>query len=384
MESTISAGTARVRAADALRRWIAEGRLAAGSVVPSERDLAVALQASQPSVHRALALLEAEGLVVPGVGRERRVRSASRSGLMSHVLVVLSSMRRAKHHRTTGFSDHIAQAAHDAAAEARWHSLAAHPGRFDAEVLNSLLAERPAALVLPEIAHLPGASAAAIQRLRTAGIAVAVNADGPVADGADRACADHAAGCGLLVNYAAKRGRSRILPVWEERAVRGWWHPARAAGLRASASTAGVYCGDELVVRLGQLPGDAWGAPDAVQIHFQAATQVYADALAPILSGPHAPDAICVHTDADAAAVGAACRRLGREPGHDLDVYGYDGYLADLPLRMFADGLVQASVDRDNPAIGRALVELAIARCEGRLTDEPVTRYTLPRLMTTF
>lgn len=383
MESIKSLGTARVRVADELTRWIRSGRLAPNSVLPSERELALLLGASQPSVHRVLAQLEAGGLVKAGVGRERRV-CAMRTPLMTHILVILATWHRAKHQRTTGFIDHITEAAHEAAAEASWHALAAHPGRFNAETLDGLIAERPAAIILPEISLLPGDPASAIHRLRTVGIAVAVNALGVSAGGADSAVADHALGAELLVRYAAARGRRRILPVWTALAAAGWWHAERTRGIRRGAAEVGLAVDDDLVVTLGHIAGDPWGGPEAVRVAFAAAATAWAEHLAPVLAGPLAPDALLVHTDVDAAAVGAACRLLGREPGQDLDVFGFDAYLADLPLRPLAEGMIQASVDRDNPAIGRALIELAIARSEGRLPEEPQQQFIRPSLVTQF
>jgi len=383
MESINALGTARVRVADELTQWIRSGRLVSGSVLPSERQLAVLLGASQPSVHRGLAQLEASGLVVAGVGRERRVR-AMRSPLMTHVLVVLATWHRAKHQRTTGFTDHITEAAHEAAAGSRWHALAAHPGRFDAEMLDGLIAQRPAAIVLPEITHLPGDHASAIRQLRQAGIAVAVNARGASIADADSAVADHAAGASLLVTYAAERGRRRILPIWTSEAAAGWWYAERTSGIRRGAAATGLRVAPDLVVTLGQIAGDPWGGPEAVLVAFAAAAAAWAAHLAPVFASREAPDALLVHTDIDAAAVGAACRLLGREPGRDVDVFGFDAYLADLPLRPLAEGLIQASVDRDNPAIGRALVELAIARSEGTSADEPQLRLIRPTLITTF
>jgi DNA-binding GntR family transcriptional regulator len=53
---------------------VAAGRLRPGDVVPSEAELADRLCASRGTVRRALAELEAAGLVVTRQGRRRRVR----------------------------------------------------------------------------------------------------------------------------------------------------------------------------------------------------------------------------------------------------------------------------------------------------------------------
>ena len=58
------------RLAAALRAAIAEGRLAAGAPLPSERAMAAGLSVSRITVRQALAPLVAEGLIMtrPGAG----------------------------------------------------------------------------------------------------------------------------------------------------------------------------------------------------------------------------------------------------------------------------------------------------------------------------
>jgi GntR family transcriptional regulator len=61
------------RVQTAIREAIRNGRLAAGSVLPSEKELEVEYGVSRITVRRALEELEREGLVMRGQGRQARV-----------------------------------------------------------------------------------------------------------------------------------------------------------------------------------------------------------------------------------------------------------------------------------------------------------------------
>ncbi|WP_431934353.1 GntR family transcriptional regulator [Nonomuraea jabiensis] len=66
--------------ASELRAQIERGELAAGAVLPSEKELRQRYEASRATVRQALGVLEREGLVVVEHGRGRFVRQDQREG----------------------------------------------------------------------------------------------------------------------------------------------------------------------------------------------------------------------------------------------------------------------------------------------------------------
>ncbi|MDA3959688.1 MAG: GntR family transcriptional regulator [Planctomycetota bacterium] len=369
---------ARIRAVATLRSWIEDGTLVAGSCLPSERALASQLEVSKPSVHRALQVLERDGLISPAVGRTRTVYGSVGSSLLAQTVVVLSSHKKAKHHASTGFSDHVAEGAHAAVSDAGWHSMAFHPDRADASGVRALLAQRPVGVLIPETRE---ASLDIATRLRDAGVPVVVNIDGPAWVGFDRVASDHAAGGARLVELLAARERRRLGTVWNKGAQRGWWHAPRMAGMSAAAAAAGLAPVQLAMVASASPKQDPWADDTDTAAYLEQYGRNYLGQIIELLSGPEPCDGLMVHTDTDAVAVAMACRLFGLEPGRDIDVLGYDYYLPDLPYSADARGLLQASVDRDTHGQGEALVAVLQRRLiEGG--DPGFIQHVQPRLIT--
>jgi GntR family transcriptional regulator len=76
MKTDTDAAPLYVRVQTAIREAIQNGRLAAGSLLPSEKELEIEYGVSRITVRRALEELQREGLVVRGQGRQARVAEA--------------------------------------------------------------------------------------------------------------------------------------------------------------------------------------------------------------------------------------------------------------------------------------------------------------------
>lgn len=370
---------ARVRAVSALRRWIADGTLPAGSCLPSERALADRLSVSKPSVHRALQVLERDGVISRAVGRTRTVFGSLAPGLLAQTVVVLAPAKEAWHRASTGFTDHVAEGAHDAIAQAGWHSLAFHPERADERGIAALLAQRPAGVVLPEPRDRGRPAHELAARLRDGGIPVAVNADGGAWAAFDRAVCDHHAGGAALVRFLQSRGRRRLATVWTPGAAGGWWHRARMAGMAAAATEGGIAAPHLHVAAAPEPDGDPWAAAADTAAYLEQHARNWLGQVVELLRGPQPVDGLLVHSDGDALAIGRACRLLGLEPGRDLDVVGFDHALPVLPHFDRAAGLVQATVDKCNRDQGAALVALLLERAAA--TTPAVVRRVQPELV---
>ena len=67
--------------------------------------------------------------------------------------------------------------------------------------------------------------------------------------------------------------------------------------------------------------------------------------------------------------------------GRDIQVAGYDGYLAMCEERKFEPGLPAATVSKQNQRMGEQMVEVLLDRIGGKLPEGPQTRVVRPRLV---
>lgn len=86
-------------------------------------------------------------------------------------------------------------------------------------------------------------------------------------------------------------------------------------------------------------------------------------------------------TDGAAFIAAAACRELGFAPQRDVLIVGYDNYWLDCEERKWEKVAPLATADKRSMQMGRELVELAVARREGRLPASPVHRLVKPDLV---
>lgn len=83
------------RIADRLRKRITSGRYPAGEVLPSEAELCAEFRVARNTVRRALALLEADGLIVtvPSKGRVVRHRDGSPDAVPYRYVQIAAELR---------------------------------------------------------------------------------------------------------------------------------------------------------------------------------------------------------------------------------------------------------------------------------------------------
>ncbi len=360
-----------------LRQLIADGRFAVGTPLPSERELARILGLPQPTVHRAVAALEADGTVSPADGHPRLIHPPI-PGTLDRTVVVLGGGRQAKHTEAPGFSDHLQQAAHAAAAQQGWTGLAFDPRLLDEAALDRLIAGRPVGVLLSDLANRRLAVADLAARLAAARIPLVACDDSPAYASCDRCISDHAAGAGLLVDWLVARGRRRLLMAWERSVQSGWWYQPRVAGYRAALTTAGLPVFDPvhvapLVDRL-----DVWAGDGPVRAWIEDHSRHWVGWLTEPLRRERI-DGILVHTDGDAFAVRAALTVMGVADG-DVDVVGYDDVARTSPFASLAAPPL-ATIDKLYPLQGERLIHLLADRVLGRLPKHPEVRLLPPRLV---
>jgi DNA-binding LacI/PurR family transcriptional regulator len=103
--------------------------------------------------------------------------------------------------------------------------------------------------------------------------------------------------------------------------------------------------------------------------------------LMPYLSQPGSVDAIMVTSDGVLASTAAACRLFGITPNREVLLVGYDNFWPDDARRKFEPIIPAATVDKRNQIIGEQLIDLLLARANGKLGESAEHRLVQPQLL---
>ena len=386
MPTKAVSSTPKYRAlAESLRLRIASGDLKPGDRLPSFAEMRAQQGITQPTMERAHALLERDGLIRREQGRGTFVLdpaappAPSRSlSLMGHTVAILTADEQGASqygHRYSGWREYITGGAVDAARDARLHALTVHPDRLDEAGLADLVAAQPAGIAVMEIEGMSGKLLSTIETLASSGIPLALYGNPPEFAGHDRVTSDQEAGANALTRWMIAAGRRRILQVWPAPAD-GYWYAERLAGYRRAMEEAGLEPLSPLLVPL-HVP-DYHGRE-----RFEHLSRAYAGYLAGAVLGADPCDAILASSDGDVFAIGAACRLLQRDPGRDILIAGYDNYWQESDERDWEATVPAVTIDKDNRALGAALIELLRERASSRLPDGPQHRRIAPKLVVT-
>jgi DNA-binding LacI/PurR family transcriptional regulator len=248
------------------------------------------------------------------------------------------------------------------------------PGDLRKSDIDYFLQNPPAGAILvgePVITELMLQTA---QQLQEAGVPVVVYGNEPELRLFDRVISDHEQGNYELTKWLIKRGCRRILQVYPETIERSYWLDMRKQGyLRAmrESSLAPISPSVHLF----------WTPPESNAHLFDMAAKVMAQHLAPYLTGDENVDALMAVTDGEVYVLAAACRLLGKDPNKDVLLVGYDHYWEDSHEREMESVVPVATIDKRNPELGIALVQLLNERLENQLDDTPQCRMLEPRLI---
>lgn len=389
-------------AIEAIRAVILAGELAPGRPLPSERALASRFGISRTTVRAALARLEAENLVTR---QDRRVRcvkndapsfesvpspasgSASGSAFVSggpdaasgnvhagpraplaQTVAIISDIdpKTLRDGGSPGWSWSIYRGAAEVVIDTGRGVLPIDDAPESLARARWMASTPPCGLVvITARAPVLGDGRALLDALRLGALPVAAYGDTRDWPGCATVASDHAAGSRLLVEWLARHGRRRILccgrradgdtPSWALRRREGYEQACRDGGLPVLPGCS-----------LPTFPNaDRNAEASDAQAHMAAGY------LLPFLRGPEPVDALMAASDAEVPSLVAACRLLGRTPGRDIDVAGYDHYWAECKGRAFEPTPPAVTVDKRNVEIGRALGRQLLARIEARPGDTP-------------
>lgn len=335
-----------------LLKMIATGRLQPGQPLPTELALSAECQVPQPTVHREIKRLIAEG-VVELDRRGRRVVSIRRGGLLSRTVVLCTTFAEPETIRTSSLDTweinlELCTEQHlIALGYLSWRV----PGRrFGEREIGLLGSDGPCGVVL----FSDGMEAAQVGSLRTAftaaGISVVVHGSPNEHPGVDVVASDQESGGAAVAAWLADQGCRRLLIQMESAASTPLphWFASRLSGIHRGASAAGL-AEPAILVKPQGIEG-SYGE----RSRFDAEAQLMADAIRPHLSGPM-PLGIVATSDGEVPRIWAGIRRLGLQPGRDILLAGYDGYWDDLLERRWEPTPPSVTVDKGNDRIGEQL-----------------------------
>lgn len=360
----------RALAVHRLKALIRSGELAAGSDLPTERALSNRLDLPRATVNRAIALLQEQGVVRHAGGRRRVVVGLPGSGPLAGTVVVLAPpLERSEEALGPAHSEHLTFGVMSELRVAEWRALILDCRDTTVEDLAVLAAEHPLGVVVAPIGVGatvdPDELAEALTPFTAYGVPVVAFGDEPGTQ-FDRVVHDHEAGAFLVTRWLIERGRRRIVQHLVEEQSHMAWCRARRAGYERAMREAGL---EPLpVLHTPWQPDLPASEVEAVDRSARQLVGFLMASLAPEAEQP--ADALFVASDLLLPQIARACRLVGREPGDDLLVAGYDNACA---------GTGESScvtVEKGYYRCGQALVRLLQQRlAAGR---GPVQRVLMP------
>lgn len=366
----------RVRALRQLRQMITEGILPHGQNIPPERDMAARLGVSLSSLQRALKVLEQEGMLIRGSGRDRMINHPLHevAGMLANTVLIMGDegYTEALINPIRGWAAFIAVGALHSLSAGGQHTMAVNPAELTVQRMEHLLSGKPSGVLIPEIFIPKWDSTAWANLCIKANVPVVLYGDEAGYQDFDRVVADHEAGVYELTRFLLTRGRRNILQhISSHRSFR--WLTARRRGYERAMREAGLEPLPALDVHmdLGAVP---W------EILLQVQRQSALGALVEV--GPeHDIDAIMAVSDGCVTPFCHAIKAWGRVPNVDIDVVGYDDYWKGsvLPYDLPPETPL-ATIDKNNMESGQQLVALLRDRIAGNLPPEPQCRLIAPTL----
>ncbi|MBT3381284.1 MAG: substrate-binding domain-containing protein [Lentisphaerae bacterium] len=241
------------------------------------------------------------------------------------------------------------------------------------QTLTAIESTPPAGVVCdelyPEMNTAHRMLAETVLPLRARGIPVLAVGNDPGVGQFDRVASDQCHGVFKLMSWLAEQGCRRILPAWHAPSPTDWV-PMRDSGYQLAASELGLAALRNPLQVLDPAPQSLEGSE---------AIGTYARALKPFLTGDAPADAIMLTEDRQLPFAAAACRQLGRRPGKDVLLAGYDNTWQAFDVA--ACDAPAATIDKDYRGEGRELANLLHERLTGQLPDTPQIRWIPPRLV---
>ena len=363
-----------------LQRWIADGKLAPGDRLPSERVIASQLGVARNTVRKALDIMFDQSLLTKDSKGGRAVAQSGVGWLNQAVLILTArSDIDVDAQPEAGYLEEIGFGAARAVRQRRMHAVSLNPDTLTDADINKFRSEGPVGVLIPEVSS----GGEVNQRLSDlfdaiGGRVVLCGGHPDLALRFDRVVSDQAMGSYELTRFLIARGRRRILCFWTH-GDKGHWFPSRYEGYQRAMQEAGLKP-LPFAVAPGQLRPGPMTIEERQQVFF-GNTHLTAGCLLPQFQQFEGVDALMVATDGDIAATASACRLFRLNPGKNIEIVGYDNYWMHWSEREFEAYIPPASVDKNNIQMGVEMVRLLIDRVGSALPPQPQIRSVEPRLV---
>ena len=369
------------RAVRGVYRLIRGSRWTEGQRLPAEEALADLLKVSRSTVRKALDVLSQQGVV-----RRERNRGCivlrneePEAALVSRAVVVVNDLLSPSETSREGASSHgIKQGMLDAAEQLGRTAFLMPVSSIQPSTTRQLMDARPQGLVMLCWRACSPDARRFSALIHEAGIPVVAFGMDEVPEAVaryDRVATDHESGTRKLLELLARRGCRRILRVWTPPGDCTWI----AAHNRAYEKTVPAL-GLEVLPPV-YIPGIPEQRDDVDA--FNGRVRHFVGYLAEYLVAANPVDAIMVATDSESFNVASACRLLGRRPGVDVLITGYDNYWPMAFERKFEPTVPFATVDKNNALIGAELIRLLDERIAGPSARPPQFRCVEQEVMET-
>lgn len=389
MNTTALSSSGRV-VYDRLSDKISSGKLENGERLASERSLAVEMKVSQAAVQAALRKLQAEGMIRSVSPRIRVVEQIpSRSlNLLQNTVVIPTKIQlpSVDNPRPQNVMGHRLLLGATRAAQLRgWNTLTLTPRTLKDDTLHSLIRETPRGVILIGGLSMEKQFAEkTILTLREAGIAVTAYGDDFTPRMLDRLpCdivrSDPISGGRELVQFFIEKGCRQFALLWDEKSSADptlTWLQERTKGCVKACLDAGL---PEPIRIPFKLSFYNFVPPEEFEVQVRTA----AGYLLEYMQDEEQPDCLLCLSDIGVFSVPAALNMLGKKPGQDIMIGGYDNYWEETPLRNLHPTTPQATIDKNNHEIGEMLVTLLADRISGKLPAEMQRLKVSPKLITT-
>ncbi len=351
-----------------LRRAISDGRYAPGAKLPSYTELRHLHSVAQATIDKAFDLLQREGLI------ERRRRSgifvaenpdvsdrAEPGSLVSESVLILSNVSARALYRMGhgGWSAAIPNGALGAAQDAGRPAFILGPPDLTPRRMEELRQFPPAVVAAIECWDQHGNLPPHIRDFfATIDVPCGACACGESGD-ALQVDHDQRDGARQLTNWLMDQGCRRILMLAPHTHADLFWWSDRVAGYEAACVEHGVTPLPQSVIPPGHR---SWRGQEG----FDDNARRLCGYLAEFVTGTDTPvDALMAPSDGTVFFVAAALRMLGKEPGKDILITGYDNYWGDSRESKFTSALPAATIDKKNFDLGARLVEELIKSEQG-------------------
>ncbi len=376
----------RIRVETQIRSWLDSGQLRPGDALPPERELSTRLDANRNAIRWALSMLQREGRI-ESKGPRTRVVSArvdtepGASTLLRDTVVIVGVLNEpvdtSPDPRRHVWPEAVEDNARREVGRVGLHFMSLHPKKLQGQTIAHLVKSNPRGLIIPDLFDVNEEFVKAVHDLSDMRLKVVVYGGRPEYDDLDRVVSDHEAGAYELTRWLLAKGRRRIAMFFQH-TPNLYWVRARRAGYERAMREAGLEPLD--TIQFEPCPFSS----EQTEEYFNRVSRHMVGYLVEHVSklgGNEPVDALMLESDGLAYPVASACRLLGRQPGSDVLLAGYDAYGMTSWERRYEPCGPQVTMDKCHPAIGQALVELLMDRVAGKLSEQPALRAIKPRLV---